>query len=227
MHRIDAAGHTGNQFTDGDPGSGVPATVVDAAWLNAVQDELVNVVEGAGLVLSKPAHTQLLAAIKALCAVYSPPGKVAAFARTGAISGWLACDGQLVSRSTYAALFAAIGTTFGAGDGSTTFGLPDLRGEFIRGLDAGRGVDAGRSLGSTQEDMIEAHQHVGAVGEAGQTPFGATSTLFVGVGSADSNNPRPYTNDGSDYDGGAVNAAGVIGAETRPRNVALRYYIKT
>ncbi|MCK9131735.1 phage tail protein [Haemophilus influenzae] len=64
-------------------------------------------------------------------------GEVAFFARTTPPSGWLKANGAAVSRTTYAALFAAIGTTFGAGDGSSTFNLPDLRGEFVRGLDDG------------------------------------------------------------------------------------------
>ena len=61
------------------------------------------------------------------------------------------CNGSAVSRATYADLFTAIGTTFGIGNGSTTFNLPDLRGEFIRGWDNGRNVDPGRALGSFQE----------------------------------------------------------------------------
>lgn len=65
-------------------------------------------------------------------------------------AGALKANGAVVSRTTYADLFNAIGTTFGVGDGSTTFGLPDLRGEFIRALDDGRGVDSGRVLGSSQ-----------------------------------------------------------------------------
>lgn len=65
-------------------------------------------------------------------------------------SGTLAANGQTISRATYANLFAAIGVTFGAGDGSTTFLVPDLRGEFIRGVDSGRGVDTGRVMGSAQ-----------------------------------------------------------------------------
>jgi hypothetical protein len=56
------------------------------------------------------------------------PGMVAAYAGSSAPSGWLLCDGTAVSRTTYSALFAAIGTSYGAGDGSTTFNLPDLRG---------------------------------------------------------------------------------------------------
>lgn len=58
--------------------------------------------------------------------------------------------GASMRRAAYASLFAAIGTTYGAGDGATTFALPDLRGEFVRGFDDGRGVDVGRSFGSSQ-----------------------------------------------------------------------------
>ena len=81
-------------------------------------------------------------------------GEIAFFARSTPPSGWLKANGAAVSRTTYAALFDAIGTTFGAGDGRTTFNLPDLRGEFLRGLDDGRNVDGGRRLGSSQGDAI-------------------------------------------------------------------------
>ena len=64
-------------------------------------------------------------------------GQVNFFATSSAPAGFLKCSGQAVSRTTYAALFTAIGTLYGVGDGSTTFNLPDLRGEFIRGLDDG------------------------------------------------------------------------------------------
>ena len=74
-------------------------------------------------------------------------------------SGYLKANGAAVSRITYSNLFAAIGTTFGAGDGPTTFNLPDLRGEFIRGFDDGRGVDSGRVLGSSQTDAFQGHWH--------------------------------------------------------------------
>lgn len=78
------------------------------------------------------------------------PGEVKWFAMVTPPTGFLKANGTAVSRTTYANLFAAIGTTFGAGDGSTTFNLPDLRGEFIRGWDDGRGVDTSRSFGSAQ-----------------------------------------------------------------------------
>lgn len=71
----------------------------------------------------------------------TPAGIVSWYAASTAPEGWLKCNGAAVSRTTYATLFNAIGTTFGAGDGSTTFNLPDLRAQFIRGWDDSRGVD--------------------------------------------------------------------------------------
>lgn len=70
MYRIDSRGATGDgRFTEGNPTTGTPATVVNAPWMNAVQDEIVNVIEGAGLGLEKTDSTQLLAAINALATV--------------------------------------------------------------------------------------------------------------------------------------------------------------
>jgi phage-related tail fiber protein len=83
-----------------------------------------------------------------------PVGAIEYFARTSSPEGWLKADGSAVSRSEYANLFAAVGTMFGAGDGSTTFNVPDLRGEFIRGLDDGRGIDLNRTLGSWQKPSL-------------------------------------------------------------------------
>lgn len=73
-----------------------------------------------------------------------PAGSVITTAASAAPTGWLLCDGTAVSRTTYATLFAAISTTYGAGDGSTTFNLPDLRGRVVAGLDNMGGTDAGR-----------------------------------------------------------------------------------
>jgi len=86
-------------------------------------------------------------------------GMVAPFGASSAPFGWLACNGLAHSRTTFAKLFAVIGVTFGVGDGSTTFNVPELRGEFIRGLDASRGVDTARVLGSAQADLFKAHTH--------------------------------------------------------------------
>jgi len=90
----------------------------------------------------------------------APVGTIAHFARSTAPAGWLKANGAAVSRTAYARLFAEIGTQFGSGDGFTTFNLPDLRGEFIRGWDDGRGIDAGRALNSLQLSAFGSHSHI-------------------------------------------------------------------
>jgi len=80
--------------------------------------------------------------------VASASGDVKMFAGASIASGWLACDGALVSRSTYSALFTAIGTAWGAGDGSSTFALPDLRGRAPVGVGTGASLTA-RNLAAT------------------------------------------------------------------------------
>ena len=134
-----------------------------------------------------------------------PAGAVQSFAMSAAPSGWLDCDGSAVSRTTYSNLFSAIGTTFGTGDGSTTFNVPDLRGEFIRGWDDGRGVDSGRTFGTAQSDELRSHTHSMTFSRTG---WDAYTGLNVGSG---------YTQQ--------TGATG--GNETRPRNIALLYCIKT
>lgn len=136
-------------------------------------------------------------------------GEVSFFARNSAPSGWLKANGAAVSRTTYATLFAAIGTTFGVGDGSTTFALPDLRGEFLRGWDDGRGVDTGRVFGSLQAQAIESHTHTTSEGNWSTGSLTGTNYAML------SNASGPIR---------SVNAAG--GTETRPRNVALLACIK-
>lgn len=71
-----------------------------------------------------------------------PAGIILPFAGAAAPTGWLLCDGSLVSRTAYAALFAVLGTAYGAGDGSTTFKLPDLRGRTLIGAGTGAGLTA-------------------------------------------------------------------------------------
>jgi microcystin-dependent protein len=135
-----------------------------------------------------------------------PAGTVVAFAGSSAPAGWLMCDGTSVASATYVDLYAAIGTTYGGN--ATNFALPDLRGEFIRGLDNSRGVDSGRALGSFQDHEVEAHTHTGTSGDSGTDP------TKEGGGRRDSDDGT-YTTDS--YGGG----------ETRPRNVAMNYIIKT
>jgi microcystin-dependent protein len=136
-------------------------------------------------------------------------GQVSFFARNTAPTGWLKANGAAISRTTYAALFAAISTTFGAGDSSTTFLIPDLRGEFIRGwADNRTGVpDSGRTFGSFQDEAFKSHNHY--VNEGPYTGGGNS----IAVGSSASYVDNAYTN----YAGGS---------ETRPRNLALLACIK-
>lgn len=134
-------------------------------------------------------------------------GVLGFFATTTAPNGWLKANGAAVSRTTYAALFDRIGTTHGAGDGSTTFNVPDMRGEFARGLDDGRGVDTGRVLGSAQADQNASHTHTGTTGtqssdhtHSGTTAAGGLHSHTVGVGNA----------------GGAYTSSGQSGASAGP-----------
>ncbi|WNF56036.1 phage tail protein [Pseudomonas sp. SG20052] len=89
----------------------------------------------------------------------SMTGMVSAFAMKVAPTGWLTCNGAEVSRTSFASLFARIGTTFGAGDGVNTFTLPDMRGLFPRGWDDGRGLDPNRVFGSFEDMMLHSHAH--------------------------------------------------------------------
>ena len=137
-----------------------------------------------------------------------PPGVVVFVAASAPPNGYLKANGALISRITYSSLFAAIGTVFGAGDGSTTFKLPDLRGEFVRGWDDARAIDSGRSFGSSQSDQFPSHQHSYLIGMGGSgdgsTPGG---TVQTGISSQ------------------STGSAGA-GTETRPRNIALLACIK-
>ena len=160
-----------------------------------------------------------------------PSGAVMYFAGQTAPAGWLKANGAAVSRTLYAALFQAVGTTYGAGDGRTTFNLPDLRGEFIRGWDDGRGIDSGRTLGSAQGDAI---RNITGKIDSGKNsalqlfdyiePTGAFGVekswkQWTSEGSGGNDNiPRAITFDASSV----VPTA----PENRPRNIALLACIK-
>lgn len=138
-----------------------------------------------------------------------PVGAIMFFSSNYAHPGFLRANGAAISRTVYSRLFAVIGTTFGAGDGTTTFNLPDLRGEFIRGYDDDRGIDSGRVFGSRQGGAVETHTH--SYTTAGATYTGQSS------GSSTSLVMRVPT---------AANTSSYGGTETRPRNIALLACIK-
>ncbi len=173
----------------------------------------------------------IIAASAVSQALLQPSGVVSVFAGSSAPTGWLLCDGSTISRSTYSGLFAAIGTTYGVGDGSTTFRIPDLRGEFIRGLDSGRGVDSGRSLGSAQSSANLSHNHTGSTSSSTHSHSGSNSNTVGGAGST-----QPYVLPGPAWpsthntspDGSHTHSISSDGGnEARPRNIAMNYIIKT
>ena len=187
-----------------------------------VDDVLIATLSGTGIRGTKPAtHPMDLVTLGQLASSVVPSGTVVASASLTTPTGWLKCNGQVVSRTGYPALFLAIGTQFGAGDGTTTFGLPDLRGEFIRGWDEGRGADAGRAFGSWQQDAIR--NIVGsfrAVRRDGGDESGAFYANAVGYSGSDTGGSwMPY----STFDASRVVPTA---ADNRPRNVALQYFIK-
>ena len=179
-----------------------------------------------------------------------PTGSVFCMAVATVPSGYLECNGQTLSRSTYAALFAIIGTQYGAPSNST-FKVPDLRGEFIRGFDNGRNVDPNRSIGTLQGDDNKLHNHgidfytqnhtltgtVANISESYEVSGTASGVFSKGSGSAAR---TPITSDVSGAGSFSFNGTHnhhVIGAtqnsggdgiqgESRPRNIAMMYVIK-
>lgn len=143
-------------------------------------------------------------------------GGVVFFASTTTPLGYIKANGAAVSRTTYANLFTMIGTVFGAGNGSTTFNVPDLRGEFIRGWDDGRGVDAGRVFGSAQSSEFGSHAHALPEGGADYAVYGTTVDTNLQV--------EDFSTSITTTVRSLTDTAG--GVETRPRNVALTAYIK-
>ena len=156
-----------------------------------------------------------------------PAGSVFSFATSTVPSGYLECNGAAVSRSTYASLFSSISTTWGVGDGSSTFNLPDLRGQFVRGWDNSAGVDSGRSFASSQSDQNKAHNH--SVTDPGHTHSWDRQDATTD----DGYRPWPASNNdcnlfvaqtGSSTTGISIQNDG--GTEVRVKNYALMYVIK-
>ena len=176
-----------------------------------------------------------------------PTGAVFCMAVATVPSGYLECDGTAVSRTTYAALFAVIGTQYG-NPNSTQFRVPDLRGEFVRGFDNNRNIDSGRSIGSSQGSQNAQHNHsASATSTAGAHSHSLnyqrkqvedTGTAFVtdirrqgGDGDGGSttftnNTDSGFMNNATVSVSTSVSIANQGGNESRPRNVAMMYVIK-
>ena len=173
-----------------------------------------------------------------------PAGSVIHVAMNTAPNGYLKANGAAVSRDTYDKLFAAIGTTYGAGDGSTTFNLPDLRGEFIRCWDDSKGTDSGRAIGSSQKGTLtvsdpnfNSYNVATVIGRANYTggtgsPTGATVDPSFPTEAGQDLVPRSqYPNVMNSYIGHGnapleLGSNGFSYGATRPRNIALLACIK-
>tara|TARA_R100000388_G_scaffold78528_1_gene57277 strand:- start:2946 stop:3896 length:951 start_codon:yes stop_codon:yes gene_type:complete len=168
-----------------------------------------------------------------------PTGSVFNLATTTVPTGFLECNGAAVSRSTYASLFSTISTTWGAGDGSSTFNLPDLRGQFVRGWDNSAGVDSGRSFASSQSDQNKTHDHTastisltGGIRKISEGFLAGGSATGVFTKTSDGNNSITGASStspvgGVDFDGSHTHTiASDGGTEVRVKNYALMYVIK-
>lgn len=169
-----------------------------------------------------------------------PSATVHAYAGSTAPEGWDMCDGAAISRTTYASLFAIIGTTYGVGDGSTTFNLPDMRGQFLRALD-----DMGTAAGAASVDVDGTARTVGqtqsnATAKNGLTATSNTTgshthnTLYTRTVVSNSStggtmNPDSSNNSKATSSSGSHSHTITIGAgdtETRPQNMGINYIIK-
>tara|TARA_B100001939_G_scaffold85116_1_gene72729 strand:- start:1269 stop:2285 length:1017 start_codon:yes stop_codon:yes gene_type:complete len=173
-----------------------------------------------------------------------PAGMILPFGNTTAPTGFLKCEGQAVSRTTYSDLFSAIGTTWGSGDGSSTFNVPDLQGAVLKGTGtAGVSSDyVGPNVGAYQDDQNASHSHNASSSSSGSTGSGGNHRHYDGTAygggffadgaAAGNSNVSNYT----DYAGSHTHNVSVStsttvassgGTEARVYNRGVLYCIKT
>lgn len=190
--------------------------------------ELVNLAVTEGKIAANAVSLAKLAA--AIQEALVPTGTVAATARATAPTGWLLCDGAAVSRTTYAALFAAIGTAYGTGDGTTTFNLPDLRGRVAVGL------KAGETEFDTLAETGGSRTHTHTLSDAGQARImfsvgGGPNTYIQRVttttysATQEGTISSPASSSGSASSGAALAGATDAGSTLQPYQV-LNYMIR-
>lgn len=244
------AGHAGKYLTtngstltwDALDGSELPESSVALSKIaNGTANRLVGygaagaageVVVGSGLSLS--------AGTLGVTLVGVPTGVVAPFAGAVAPSGWMLCDGAAVSRTTYAGLFAALGTVYGVGDGSTTFNVPDMRGRAVFGVDSMGGSAASRvtsavsgiagaTLGASGgSQALHAHTHTvtdpghvhGMVRDASGYAGGGGGAPVNGVANG------AALNTGSAVTGISVASTGTGASQNMPPAMMMNYIVK-
>ncbi|HCN5322262.1 TPA: tail fiber protein [Escherichia coli] len=249
MHRIDTKtaqkdkfGAGKNGFTRGNPQTGTPATDLDDDYFDMLQEELCSVVEASGASLEKGRHDQLLTALRALLLSRKNPfgdiksdgtvktalenlglgegsalpvGVPVPWPAATPPTGWLKCNGAAFSAEEYPELAKAYPTNK----------LPDLRGEFMRGWDDGRGVDSGRGILTSQSHGMP------SISGTFNGLFAVKQTNGLGgVSVAKSKNAETLsTSSGSgsvfDY---TFNVSGStpVSPELRPRNIAFNYIVR-
>ncbi|EFE5017728.1 tail fiber protein [Escherichia coli] len=253
MHRIDTKtaqkdkfGAGKNGFTRGNPQTGTPATDLDDDYFDMLQEELCSVVEASGASLEKARHDQLLTALRALLLSRKNPfgdiksdgtvktalenlglgegsalpvGVPVPWPSATPPTGWLKCNGAAFSAEEYPELAKAYPTNK----------LPDLRGEFIRGWDDGRGVDVGRAILSSQGDAIR--NIIGKFGNTQLYPSLYCDGAF-GVTVENVSQTLGLTLAPSGTGNGTVNfsfdASKIVpvATENRPRNVAFNFIVR-
>lgn len=157
--------------------------------------------------------------------VATPPGQVATYAMTSCPSGWLAANGAAVSRTTYAILYANIGSTWGNGDGSTTFNVPDLRGTFVRGTGTNGtyATAVGQAVGTYAADTYLNHNHT----DSGHThSYNVPSGTAQAIGGSGSNYYVSTTGATSGTGNANIQNSTTGGTETKPKNYGVLYCIK-
>lgn len=196
-------------------------TLITDTLYNQIVDAIAHVL---GLKLGEEALSDLSSNT-----IIVPTGSVTPYAGSSAPSGWLLCDGSAVSRTTYADLYALIGTTYGSGDGSTTFNLPDLRGRVPLGKDDMGGVAANRVTAAEADTLGGAsgeENHTLAVAEM---PYHRHSIAHYQYGGG-SNKQDVYSGDRTSTleSWGYTQYTGSSGAHNNmPPYQTLNYIIKT
>jgi len=201
------------EWTNGNVANGIPPTIINAEMLNTFQRELVAVVEGAGMELDPGDDEQVIKAIANIVNISVPAGIPMPWPTETPPTGWLKCNGANFDISTYPLLAKA----YPSGK------LPDLRGEFIRGWDDGRGVDSGRTMLSAQGDAIR--NIVGSI-----NALGAESGAFFYSKTPSTGSWVHWAADTATHDvltyGFDASRVVPTSSENRPRNIVFNYIVR-